>query len=75
MGTVQKVTVSLPIQDAQRFKQLSVRERRLFMQILSNWLNGEKLDLDVVMEFISNRAQKRGLTPEILEQILKEENP
>ncbi len=75
MGTVQKVTVSLPIQDAQRFKQLSVKERRLFMQILSNWLNGEKLDLDVVMEFISNRAQKRGLTPEILEQILKEENP
>ena len=75
MGTVQKVTVSLPIQDAQRFKQLSIKERRLFMQILSNWLNGEKLDLDVVMEFISNRAQKRGLTPEILEQILKEENP
>ena len=75
MGTVQRISVSLPLQDAQRFKNLSAKEKELFVKILSSWLSGEKLDTSVVMDFISYRAQKRGLTPEILEQILQEENP
>lgn len=75
MGTVQRISVNLPVQDAQRFKNLSAKEKELFVKILSSWLSGEKLDTSVVMDFISYRAQKRGLTPEILEQILQEENP
>jgi hypothetical protein len=75
MGTVQKVTVSLPKKDAELFKKLSPDERTLFVKILSSWLNNEKLDSKAIMDFISYRAQKKGLTPEILEQILREENP
>lgn len=75
MGTVQRVTVSLPIQDAKLFKKLSKEDKQLFIKILSAWLNNEKLDLLTTMQFVGRQAQKRGLTPEILEQILKEENP
>ncbi len=75
MGTVQRVSVSLPIKDAERFNNLSKKEKEIFVNILSSWLSGEKLDLLTVMDFIGNQAQKRGLTPEILEQILQEENP
>lgn len=75
MGTVQRVSVSLPIQDAELFKKLSKEDKLLFVKILSTWLNNEKLDLLTTMDFIGRQAQKRGLTPEILEQILKEENP
>ena len=45
------------------------------MQIFSSYLNDGKLDLDLVMQLTSYRAKKNGLTPEILEQILQEENP
>ncbi len=75
MGTVQRVSVSLPIKDAQLFKNLSKKEKELFVKILSSWLRNEKLDTSLAMDFISYRAQKKGLTPEILEQILLEENP
>lgn len=75
MGTVQRVSVSLPTQDAELFKKLSKEDKLLFVKVLSAWLNNEKLDLLTTMDFIGRQAQKKGLTPEILEQILKEENP
>ena len=75
MTALQSITLELPVRDAERFKKLPAKERLVFIRLLSQWLNGEKLDLKTVMDFVSNRAQKRGLTPEILEQILQEENP
>ena len=75
MTALQSITLELPIRDAERFEKLPAKERLIFIRLLSQWLNGEKLDLKTVMDFVSNRAQKRGLTPEILEQILQEENP
>ena len=76
MGTeLQRVSVSLPIKDAQLFKKLSLDERKVFVKILSAWLNNEKLDTKAIRDFISQRAKKKGLTPEILAQILQEENP
>ena len=75
MGTVQNITLKMPKKAAENLENMSAYEKQLFIKILSSWLNNEKLDLDVVMKFISYRAKKRGLTPEILEQILKEENP
>ena len=75
MTPFQSITLELPKNDAERFEKLNANERQLFVQLLSKWLIGEKLDFKTVMDFISSRAQKRGLTPEILEQILKEENP
>ncbi|NJN34062.1 MAG: hypothetical protein HC817_07240 [Saprospiraceae bacterium] len=75
MGTVQSITLELPKKAADNLEQMSAYEKQLFIKILSSWLSNEKLDTGVVMDFIGYRAQKRGLTPEILEQILKEENP
>ena len=75
MGTVQSITLKLPKKTAERFNNLSKKEKEIFVDILSSWLSDEKLDLLTVMQFIGNQAQKRGLTPEILEQILQEENP
>lgn len=75
MTAVQNITLELPKQDAERFEKLNATERQMFIRLLSKWLTGEKLDLKTVMDFIGYRAQKRGLTPEILEQILQEENP
>ena len=51
MGTVQRVSVSLPIKDAQLFKNLSKKEKELFVKILSSWLRNEKLDTSLAMEF------------------------
>ena len=75
MRDVQSVTLELPKETAERFNKLSKKEKKVFVNILSSWITGEKLDLLTVMQFISNQAKKRGLTPEILEQILQEENP
>ena len=75
MEAIQSITLKLPKKAADNLEKMSAHERRLFIKILSSWINDEKLDLDIVMKFMSYRAKKRGLTPEILEQILKEENP
>ncbi len=75
MDALQSITFELPVKDAERFEKLPAQERLIFIRLLSQWLNSEKLDLKTVMDFVSYRAQKRGLTPEILKQILQEENP
>ena len=75
MGTVQRVSVSLPIKTAEIFKSMSAYEKKIMIELLTNLLNGERLDSNLVRNFVSYRAQKKGLTPEILEQILQEENP
>ena len=75
MGAVQRVTLELPVKDAENFKKLSKKDKQLFIKILSSLINDEELEMKTAMDFISSRAQKRGLTPEILQQILQEENP
>lgn len=75
MGTVQKVILEIPKKAAENLEKMSAYEKQLFIKLLSSWLNNEKIDLDTSMAFMSYRAKKRGLTPEILEQILNEENP
>ena len=75
MGTVQRISLSLPIKTAEIFKTMSAYEKTIMIELLINLINGERLDSKLVRNFISYRAQKKGLTPEILEQILQEENP
>ncbi len=75
MGTVQSVILEMPKKAAQNLEKMSAFEKQLFIKLLSSWLNNEKIDLDTAMAFISYQAKERGMTPEILEQILKEENP
>jgi hypothetical protein len=75
MEAVQRISLNLPVTQANRFKTLKEDEKKILAMFVSSWLNSEEIDLKAIMDFIGYRAQQRGLTPEILEQILNEENP
>jgi hypothetical protein len=62
-------------EEANRYDKLSPTKKELFNRLVADWLQEDSWDFKTTMEFVSFRAQKRGLTPEILEQILQEENP
>lgn len=62
-------------EEANRYDNLSAAQKELFNRLVADWLQEDSWNFKTTMEFVSFRAQKRGLTPEILEQILQEENP
>ena len=71
------VTVSLTLDNktANIYKKASITEKKKMGLLLSLWLREfEKpsLTLDKLMDDISDKAEKRGLTPEIIESILND---
>lgn len=62
-------------EEANRYDNLSATDKEFFNLLIAEWLQEDSWSFKTSMEFVSFRAQKRGLTPEILEQILQEENP
>ena len=72
-------TVTLPIDSeaAQAFKAVSSEEREKLGVLLSAWLKeyakSDNASLKRAMDEMGERARRRGLTPEILESILREE--
>lgn len=69
------VTVSLTLDNktANIYRKASSTEKKKIGLLLSLWLREfEKpsLTLDKLMDDISDKAEKRGLTPELLESIL-----
>jgi len=71
------ITLEIDSEAAQAFKSVSSDEREKLQVLLGIWLKGyaraDSLSLKATMDEISERAQSRGLTPEILESILEEE--
>jgi hypothetical protein len=67
-------TVSIPVSDdaASRFNSLTEDQKRELSKIVGNWINDPRTIFDVMHE-ISDYARKQGLTPEILEDLLKDE--
>ena len=53
MGAVQRVTLELPVKDAENFKKLSKKDKQLFIKILSSLINDEELEMKTAMDFIS----------------------
>jgi hypothetical protein len=70
------ITLEIDSEAAQAFKSASADEREKLQVLLGIWLKGyaktENASLKKTMNEISENAQSRGLTPEILESILEE---
>ena len=72
------ITLQVDLETAQAFKAAPAEEREKLQVLLGIWLKGfAKADaaasLKETMNEISQKAQSRGLTPEALDSILKEE--
>lgn len=67
-------TITLETSDelADRFSKLSEKEKKELAEMI-NLLMADKRTLREVMDDMSAYAQKQGLTPELLENLLKEE--
>lgn len=67
-------TLQLPVPEAtaQRFESLSTQQQLLLSQLVVDCL-AESTSLLGVMDYISFKAEQRGLTPDILQQLLDEE--
>ncbi|MBC7912204.1 MAG: hypothetical protein H7Y30_16985 [Pyrinomonadaceae bacterium] len=67
------ITLEIDSEAAQAFKSASTDERRKLQVLLGIWLKEyaktETVSLKETMDEISEKAQSRGLTPEILESI------
>jgi hypothetical protein len=70
----EEITIRVDAQAAQVYRSATEQERRQLDILLSLRLHDARSasgSLQDVMREISHRAQERGLTPEILESILK----
>ncbi len=70
------ITINVNAETALIFEAISEEEKRKLAALISLKLteaNYQKRTLEEVMSEISQKAQKRGLTPEILQSILNEQ--
>jgi len=69
------ITIPLDPQTARTFDSASAEEKRKIQAILSLWLRelaqGGSPSLQQVLDNIGRKALARGLTPEILDSLLK----
>jgi hypothetical protein len=71
-----EITIPLDADTARLYNQTPADLQRKFQLLLSLWLRDlivSPRPLQVVMDEISQKAQERGLTPEILESLLNDE--
>ncbi|GIV82989.1 MULTISPECIES: hypothetical protein [Roseiflexus] len=74
MNTV--ITIPLDADTARLYSQAPADLRRKFQLLLNLWLRDLIISprpLQAIMDEISQKAQERGLTPEILESLLNGE--
>lgn len=74
--TTEKITVSVDPKVARAYRGASDSERRkldLLVNLRLREITGSRKPIQEVMAEISRNAQRRGLTPEILQSILDEE--
>ena len=70
------ITIPLDPQTARAYDSASPEEKRKIQALLSLWLRelaaGEYPSLQQVLDEVGNKAKARGLTPEILDSLLKD---
>jgi hypothetical protein len=71
------MTVNIPLDEeaAQIYTRASIEQQRKLQMLLGLWLrefDDSSLSLPELMDQISDRAEERGLTPEILESLLND---
>ncbi len=70
------ITIPLDVDTARLYSQAPAELRRKLQLLLNLWLRDlivSQRPLQVIMDEISQKAQERGLTPEILESLLNAE--
>lgn len=76
-NNLDEITIQIDSEAAKAYKSASSDEKKKIRILLSNWLKEitvkDKSSLKKLMDDISDKAQASGLTPEILETILSEE--
>ena len=67
-------TIQIEVSDevAEKFTQLSPKQKKELATVTSRWAKDART-LREVMDDMSQKAKERGLTPEILEELLKDE--
>jgi hypothetical protein len=74
--TLATINIRLDEDAARIYQNASVEERKKLSLLFSLWLREfetTSLSLSEIMDVISDNAQRRGLTPEILEWLLNDE--
>ena len=71
-------TIPVTADIAQRYNSISDNKQRKIQAMMRVWLqeleHAETDVLDTIMDTISDRAAERGLTPEILDELLADES-
>ncbi len=67
---MKKITLQVSDQAAKRFQNMSEEEKELISKEI-DWLVSNRKTLWEIMDDMSQQAQKNGLTPEILADILE----
>jgi hypothetical protein len=69
------ITIPLDPQTAQAYNSASAEEKRKMQALLGLWLRelarSEERSLQQILDEAGSKAQARGLTPEMLESLLK----
>ena len=69
------ITIPLDPQTARAYESASPDEKRKIQALLSLWLHelaaGENVSLQQVLDQVGSKAKARGLTPEVLDSLLK----
>jgi hypothetical protein len=69
------ITIPLDPQTARAYESASPEEKRKIQALLSLWLRelaaGENLSLQQVLDEVGSKDKARGLTPEVLDSLLK----
>lgn len=71
-----EITIPVDAETARLYRQIPADQQRKFQVLLNLWLRDLILSprpLQVIMDEISQKAQERGITPEILESLLNDE--
>ena len=71
------ITIPLDAQTAQAYRSASPEEKKKMEALVGVWLRalaaGQYPSLKKVLDEIGRKAETRGLTPEILDSLLKDE--
>jgi len=71
------ITIPLDAQTAEAYKAASPEEKKKMEALVGVWLRslaaGQYPSLQKVLDEIGKKAETRGLTPEILDSLLKDE--
>ncbi len=76
-NSLDEITIQVDSEAAKGYRAASSDEKKKIQMLISTWLKEvtlrDKSSLKQLMDDISAKAQRRGLTPEILETILSAE--